>query len=217
MAEPYNRTHLPHSAVTSAERGPLDSTHQWPRLLARCRKEHQVPDDVNQIGKKPEDRVERDAFNTAFASSVLLACASLTATVDVGPFTPWRSVSNSGLCVQPVSPSDGSPLVVRACDGNNLSQKWSWLRDGNTIYRLQNGASAIPPTVKLGECTNSDGSGRTVSNAQFDSVTPLPNVVQLKSHIHFITTNGCVDIVNSNVVMETCNPTSLTQKWIVGE
>jgi hypothetical protein len=129
-----------------------------------------------------------------------------------------------------VSPSDGSPLVVRACDGNNLSQKRSWLRDGNTIYRLQNGAWAIPlcawiddggptngQTVKLGECTNSDGSGRTVSNAQFDSVTPLPNVVQLKSHIHFTTTNGCVDIVNSNVVMETCNPTSLTQKWIVGE
>ncbi|KAJ6541223.1 hypothetical protein DFH09DRAFT_51494 [Mycena vulgaris] len=167
-------------------------------------------------------------FNTAFVSTVLLACASLTTAIEVGPFAPWRSVANSNLCVQPVNIADGAPLVVRTCDATSLLQLWSWLRDDTTIYRLQNGGTPNAcawiddggpfngETVRLGECTNSDGSGRTVSNAQWDSVTPLPNVVQLKSHIHFSTTNGCIDIVNSNLVTEGCNPSSLSQKWIVG-
>jgi hypothetical protein len=131
--------------------------------------------------------------------------------------------------VQPVNAVFFSELVVRACDPNNLAQKWSWLKDGTNIYRLQNGASGAQPlcawvddggpfngqAVTLNECTLSDGSGKTVSNAQFDSGTALPNVVQLKSHIHFATTNGCVDIRSGIVRMNTCS-TSLTQKWIVG-
>ncbi|KAJ6546065.1 hypothetical protein DFH09DRAFT_1171906 [Mycena vulgaris] len=141
-------------------------------------------------------------FNTAFVSTVLLACASLTTAVEVGPFFPWRSVTNSNLCVQPVNTADGAPL------NGGTSNACAWIDDGGPF----NGE-----TVRLGECTNSNGSGKTVNNAQWDSVTPLPNVVQLKSHIHFNTTNGCIDIVNSNVVTEGCNASSLSQKWIVGE
>ncbi|KAF7354024.1 hypothetical protein MVEN_01089200 [Mycena venus] len=167
-------------------------------------------------------------FNTAFVSTVFLACAGLAVGVDVGPFTPWRSVSNSNLCVVPSSTANGASLVVKACDGS-LLQLWSWLKDGTNIYRLQNGGTPNACAwindggpfngqhVIIGECTLSDGSGNTVSNAQWDSGTGLPNVVQLKSHIHFSTTSSCIDIVNSNVVMEGCNSASLTQKWIVGE
>ncbi|KAJ6585665.1 hypothetical protein B0H19DRAFT_1059865 [Mycena capillaripes] len=169
-------------------------------------------------------------FNTAFASTVLLACASVTAGINVGQFAPWRSVGNTNLCVTPSTNAFGAGLVVKACDATNLSQLWVWLQDGTNIYRLQN--AGVPNTcawifdggplngdqLVLDECTLSDGSGNTVSNAQWDAGTSLPNVVQLRSHIHFSTVAGsCVDIVNSNVVMEGCNSASLTQKWIVGE
>ncbi|KAJ7201213.1 hypothetical protein C8J57DRAFT_1543993 [Mycena rebaudengoi] len=165
-------------------------------------------------------------FNTAFVSTVFLACTSLQGGVHAS-FAPWRSVSNTSLCVQPESPADASPLVVKACDPTNLSQLWSPLQEGTTIYRLQN-AAAFPlcawiddpgptsgQTVKLSrDCAIV--SARAISNFLWDTGILLPNVVQLRSRIHFAATNSCIDIVGSNVVMEVCNTTSLSQKWIVG-
>ncbi|KAJ6585664.1 hypothetical protein B0H19DRAFT_1250453 [Mycena capillaripes] len=166
-------------------------------------------------------------FNTAFASTVLLACASVAAGVNVGQFAPWRSIFNENLCVTPSSNAFGAGLVVKACDSTNLSQLWVWLQDDTTIYRVQNAGvpntcawvneSTSGQTLTLNECTISDGSGRSVSNAQFNAATSLPNVVQLKSFVRSTTSTTCVDIVNSNLVMEGCNSASLTQKWIVGE
>ncbi|KAJ7244829.1 hypothetical protein C8J57DRAFT_1524622 [Mycena rebaudengoi] len=166
-------------------------------------------------------------FNTVFVSTVLLACTSLQGGVQaVASFTPWRSISNTTLCVQTVSPANGSPLVVSACDPTNLSQLWSWIPDGGTIYRLQNADSAFPlcawidggptnnQTVKLGECI--EESAVPISNFLWDSGAPLPSVVQLRSHFHFTMTNSCIDIVGSNVVMQVCNTASLSQKWIGG-
>jgi hypothetical protein len=161
---------------------------------------------------------------------VVLACASLAA-AEVGPFAPWRSVSDTNLCVQPASITFGAPLLVKPCDPRNLAQRWSWIRDGNSIYRLQNGAPSAQPMcawvpdggpinnedISLDECSLSDGSGTPVSNAQFDSGTPLPNAVSLESHIHFTATNHCVDIIfGTNLITKTCNSATLTQKWLVG-
>lgn len=158
---------------------------------------------------------------------MLLACAGFTGGIDAGPFDPWRSVTNTTLCVQPSNTTNGTPLAVRPCDPTNPLQLWSWLRDGNTIYRLQNGGTPNAcagiddgghfngQTVKLGDCTLLESSVNAVSNVQWDSVTPLPNVVQLKSLFHF-TPTGCIDIIDSNLIVEVCNPSSLSQKWIVG-
>jgi hypothetical protein len=168
---------------------------------------------------------------------VVLVCATLAVAVgpvpnaDIGPFTLWRSVSNPNNCVQAVSATFGSRLVTKACDAGNALQKWAWLKDATNIYRLQNGASAVSlcawlddqlggpgsgQPVHLDECTLSDGSGNTVSNAQWDTGISLPNAVQLRTHIHFRTIDWCIDIVGTDVEMEKCESGRLEQRWTIG-
>ncbi|KAF7355761.1 hypothetical protein MSAN_01494000 [Mycena sanguinolenta] len=131
-------------------------------------------------------------FNSNFVSAVVLACIGLSAGQNAGPFVPWVFGTNTGLCVQPSSQVNNAPLIVTNC-ANTPQQTWSWLKDaGTNVYRLQNGAPpflcadiespGVGTQVILEECTNSDGSGNPVNNAEWVASAALPNTVTLQSH-----------------------------------
>jgi hypothetical protein len=70
------------------------------------------------------------------------------------------------------------------------------------------------------QCAVSGGS--TVSNAEWTSTHPLPNVdVRLSTHVHFAEHNFCIDEPGasggSNLAVQlfTCN-TTIAQRWSVG-
>jgi hypothetical protein len=75
--------------------------------------------------------------------------------------------------------------------------------------------------VAVSGCTNSDGSGRPVSNTEFDTspqtitANNLPIVVtSLNNRIHFTNTNFCMDRSGNNVVVNSCNG-GVGQTWIM--
>ncbi|KAF7355760.1 hypothetical protein MSAN_01493900 [Mycena sanguinolenta] len=163
-------------------------------------------------------------FTSNFVSAVVLACTSLVAAQNAGPFVPWFSASNTGLCVQPSSQATNAPLIAAACAGTAV-QTWSWLKDsGTNVYRLQNGAPpfmcadivspGVGTQVIYGECTNSDGSGNPVSNAEWVASAALPNTVTLQSHILRATVVNCITLVDGDLILEPCG--SASQGWIVG-
>ncbi|KAJ6515385.1 hypothetical protein C8R45DRAFT_1086596 [Mycena sanguinolenta] len=162
-------------------------------------------------------------FTSNFVSAVVLACTSLVAGQNAGPFVPWFSASNTGLCVQASSQVYGAPLTVAGCNNSPL-QTWSWIKDsGTNVYRLQNGAPpflcanidspGVGTQVLYAECTNSDGSGNPVSNAEWVASAALPNSVTLRSDILRASVTNCIGLVDGDLILEPCGG----QQWIVGE
>lgn len=144
-----------------------------------------------------------------------------------GEFHPLRNVGNNK-CLQPQSLNFGAPIVQMTCNGS-LAQGWASLNMGSNHYRFLNNLSGLcmfvgdTPTngapVWLDECAVAGGT--TVSNAEWNSGTPLPNVVSLRTRVHFRDNNFCLDVPGGSaaeglpVQLWNCNST-LAQRWVVG-
>jgi hypothetical protein len=145
-----------------------------------------------------------------------------------GEFHRIQNVGN-GKCLQPQA-SPGTRIVQLTCNGSS-EQGWLALNDGSNRYRFVNGSGrgciSVNDTpvnggpVQLDNCTLSDGSGRAVSNAQWNSGTVLPDVVTLKTRVRNVNNNFCLDVPGASSVdglamqLFTCNG-SLAQRWVVG-
>jgi hypothetical protein len=159
------------------------------------------------------------------AAGAAVNASSATVKPLDGAFHQFRNVANN-LCLHSITSSWGSAIAKRPCQSGSLLQLWASLTDsGSNIYRFENGATQSclwagddlweGQIIGSNECAVSGGT--TVSNAQWDTGTALPNVVTLKSHVHFKTSNFCLDggDAGDNVVIRTCNG-GLSQKWVVG-
>jgi hypothetical protein len=75
--------------------------------------------------------------------------------------------------------------------------------------------------VQLDNCTLSDGSGRSVSNAQWNFGTLTPSVNTLRTRVRGIDNNFCLDVPGASTAegqtmqLFACNG-SFAQRWIVG-
>jgi len=132
------------------------------------------------------------------------------------------------MCLQPRDQFFGSPIIQMPCNGSS-AQGWLRLDMGNNHYRFANTLGLCIFTddnprnrtpIWLDECAVSGGT--TVSNAEWTSTHPLPNVdVRLSTHVHFSEHNLCIDEPSgsgdSNVALQlsTCD-TSIAQRWSVG-
>jgi hypothetical protein len=156
---------------------------------------------------------------TRIAAVALLACLGTVAGVtganaqpvaphSVAPFSgqfhPIRSTA-SGKCLQPIDPGFGAFIVQMTCNGR-AEQQWFAINMGNNHFRFLNNLSGwcmfVDDTprdeglVWQDECAVEGGT--TVSNAEWTSDFPLPNVVTLRTRVHFRDNNFCLDIQNGS-------------------
>ncbi|WP_406453506.1 RICIN domain-containing protein [Streptomyces sp. NBC_01622] len=153
---------------------------------------------------------------------------STVATPLVGEFHRILNVA-SGKCLQPQSTSFGAPIVQKTCDGSS-AQGWFALDMGSNHFRFLNPSGwcmFVSDTLTNGgpvwqdECAVAGGT--TVSNAEWKASAALPNDVTLRSHVHFVDTNFCLDVPGGStaeglaVQVWTCSGTyNPNQHWIVG-
>ncbi|KAH8594317.1 hypothetical protein B0O99DRAFT_687956 [Bisporella sp. PMI_857] len=167
---------------------------------------------------------------TLLTSFLFQTTSSAALLAGIQAFHPIKAQVGTNLCLQANSNAWGTAITLATCNPSNLYQLFAPLQDGNTastIYRLQNGGSqyclqlteepADGQILTQGECTLTDGTGRPVSNAQFNtSPLRLPNIAVLQSHIHFKDSGYCIDAGDwRNVVIRKCNG-GLQQKWTIG-
>lgn len=168
-------------------------------------------------------------LSIAGAGAATTAHATATSTSVkplVGVFNPIRNVGNN-LCLQPVIPAPNSAVVQEPClaagDPNASIQGWQAVTIGGRTGFLNQASGAClfafvgaqdGAPMGLNVC-------RTVSNEEFDTSAPLPNVVQIESRIGFTDTGFCVDVpgasttVGLQMQLFSCNGT-LAQRWVVG-
>jgi hypothetical protein len=144
-----------------------------------------------------------------------------------GEYHPIRNVGN-GKCLQPQA---GGTLIAQFICNGSSEQGWLALNDGGTVYRFVNGSGggcmSVNNTpvnggpVQLDNCTLSDGSGRSVSNAQWNFGTLTPSVNPLRTRVRGIDNNFCLDVPGASTAegqtmqLFACNGT-FAQRWIVG-
>ncbi|KAJ7277391.1 hypothetical protein C8J57DRAFT_1581860 [Mycena rebaudengoi] len=142
-------------------------------------------------------------------------------------------ILNPTLCVTPTGVGEGSPVVVSPC-ASPLSPSQIWgvnTLDNARIVQFQNTANNLcfemqfdafnGQIVTNSGCSNSDGSGRPVSNTEFDTspqtISPnnLPMVLTaINNRIHFANTNFCVQLNGNGLIFEPCNG-GLAQTWLL--
>lgn len=171
------------------------------------------------------------------AAAILLAGAVLAATAtpaNAQPAPPaslravFHPIKNVGTskCLQPEGGSTGEATIVQMTCNGSLTQQWQFfLIPGNTgAYHLinqlsglcmyMNGPVAPGSPIAQVECTD-------VSNEDWISSAPPPEVVTLKSRAGHRPTNLCIDVPGGQsteglpVQIFGCNG-SLAQRWIVG-
>jgi hypothetical protein len=134
----------------------------------------------------------------------------------------------SSLCLQPVDSSFRAPIVQKGCSDDPL-QGWVSLDMGSNHYRFFNAGSGfclwVDDPLFLGRKVVQDEcaapGGPTVSNAEWTASLPLPNVVTLRSRVHFVDNNFCLDVTNGSpdpgaaIQVWRCNG-GLAQRWVVG-
>jgi hypothetical protein len=141
-----------------------------------------------------------------------------------GEFHPIKNV-DSNKCLQPQSPTFRAPVVQVTCNGSS-AQTWAALNMGNNHYRFinsndggglclwvddnpMNGAAVLQD-----ECAVPGGT--SVSNAEWNTGTTLPDVVRLRTLVNFRDHNLCLDAPGGLAMqVRTCS-SSLTQRWVVG-
>ncbi|KAJ7215645.1 hypothetical protein C8J57DRAFT_1538192 [Mycena rebaudengoi] len=142
-------------------------------------------------------------FAGAANASVLGARAVTVANVFIHP------VGDSTLCVTPSGFSEGNPVVFSPCT-SSASQNPRQLTRSPVPKRT-------PPRliVTMSGCLNSDGSGRPVSNTEFDTApqsisrSNLPMVVTaLNNRLHFSNTGFCMESSGSSLIFNRCNGVS---------
>ncbi|KAJ7236496.1 hypothetical protein C8J57DRAFT_1247741 [Mycena rebaudengoi] len=142
-------------------------------------------------------------------------------------------VLDSTLCVTPTGTGEGSPIVLSPCaHPPTASQVWGvntldnahivqFQNIGNNLcFEMQFDAFSGQIVTNSG-CSNSDGSGRPVSNTEFDvspqSITPtsFPLVLTaINNRIHFSNTGFCVERSGSSLIFNRCNG-GLGQTWLL--
>lgn len=135
------------------------------------------------------------------------------------------------LCVTPSGASEGNQVVVSPCT-NAGSQIWGVnTLDNGHIVQFQNAGNNLcfemqfnqfnGQIVTVSGCSNSDGSGRPVSNTEFDTspqtITAgnLPIVLTaLNNRIHFANTGFCVERSGNGLIFNPCNG-GVGQTWLL--
>ncbi|MEU4213343.1 RICIN domain-containing protein [Streptomyces sp. NPDC026206] len=145
-------------------------------------------------------------------------------TPSAGVFNPIKNIGNSK-CLQPAGGSTGEVAIVQAtCVTGSLAQQWQFLRLSGGNYHLinqlsglcmyMNGPVAARSPIAQVECT-------TVSNEEWKSSSPPPDVVTLMSRAGHRDTNLCIDVPGGQsdeglaVQIFGCNGT-LAQRWTIG-
>jgi hypothetical protein len=137
------------------------------------------------------------------------------------------------LCVTPTGTGEGSPLVVSPCASpSSAIQVWGVnTLDNAHIIQFQNVANNLclemqfdpfsGQIVTNSGCSNSDGSGRPVSNTEFDTspqtiaADNLPIVLTaINNRIHFANTGFCVERSGNSLVFNPCNG-GVGQTWLL--
>ncbi|KAK0718437.1 hypothetical protein B0T26DRAFT_331461 [Lasiosphaeria miniovina] len=143
---------------------------------------------------------------------------------SIGVYRPIKSAANTALCLEPV----GGRLVLNPC-ANTANQFWGPFHNGGTIYRFQNrgnvdcmwvddGTTTNSP-VTTNECTLSDGTGNSVSNAEWDLGVNVPpsTFTTMRTHVGGHTNNLCITASGTSVFMRTCASTpGNDQRWAIG-
>jgi len=155
-----------------------------------------------------------------------LGMAATPASASIGEFKRIQNVDNL-LCLQPQTLAFGSRVVQEDCD-NSAAQSWAPLYMGSNHYRFINQAAGLCLSsfvlvnngpVALDNCQIAGGT--TVSNAEWNTGALLPNTVTLRSRLHFVDNNFCLDVPGRtkerHVVINvfTCNGTP-AQRWFIG-
>lgn len=145
---------------------------------------------------------------------------------SIGVYRPIKPASNTLLCLEPATDGSGR-LLLNPC-ANSAAQFWGPWRNSNNVYRFQNRAfvdcinvpdSASGQPAFLDECTLSDGSGNSVTNAEWDIGTNIPPAVTttMKTRVGGSTRNICLTAVGGTAVMRTCaSSPGNDQRWIIG-
>ncbi|KAK3367682.1 hypothetical protein B0H63DRAFT_535719 [Podospora didyma] len=150
--------------------------------------------------------------------------AALIEARSIFVYRPIKSAANTNLCLEAVNGN----VVLNPC-ANTATQFWGPFRNSDNIYRWQNrgtvdcmwvdDASTNNAPVHTGGCTLSDGSGRSVSNSEWDIGTNIPPSVisTMRTHVGGSTRNLCLTAVGNTVAMRTC-PSSPgnDQRWLIG-
>ncbi|KAJ6537587.1 hypothetical protein B0H10DRAFT_2246014 [Mycena sp. CBHHK59/15] len=142
-------------------------------------------------------------------------------------------ILDSTLCVTPTGTGEGSPIVVSPCASPpSASQIWGVnTLDNAHIVQFQNTANNLcfemqfdpfsGQIVTNSGCSNSDGSGRPVSNTEFDTspqtitASNLPIVLTaINNRIHFANTGFCVERSGNSLVFNSCNG-GVGQTWLL--
>ena len=151
------------------------------------------------------------------------------APAGIAGYHELESAVNPSLCLAPEA-NPGTRVVLAACTGLP-DQSWLPLNDGSNRYRFVSGSGRgcmsvnnVPfngAVVQMDNCTLSDGSGRSVSNAQWQASTSLPNRVTLKTRVGNKNNNFCLDdpfqsqTPGQPMQLFACNNT-LAQFWWAG-
>jgi len=141
----------------------------------------------------------------------------------IGSFHPIKN-SGNGLCLQPSSPADGSPIIQMPCDSSSILQGWKFTARATNHYEFLNqgsggcldsfGPAANETPMVTGEC-------KKISNEEFNTNRSLPAVTILEARIGFRNTGFCVDVpggestVGLAVRLWVCNGTP-AQSWNIG-
>ncbi|KAJ7258628.1 hypothetical protein C8J57DRAFT_1515921 [Mycena rebaudengoi] len=140
-------------------------------------------------------------------------------------------ILDSSLCFTPSGVNQNSQVVLSACT-NSASQIWGVnTLDNANVVQFQNAANNLcfemnadpfsGQIISVSGCSNSDGSGRPVSNTEFNTspqtITAgnLPIVLTaINNRIHFTDSGFCVDRSGNGLVFNRCNG-ALSQTWLL--
>jgi hypothetical protein len=142
-----------------------------------------------------------------------------------GEAHPIKNAGN-GLCLQPEGGSTTmfAPIVQWTCNGSD-AQRWFYQGFGGTNrYQFANLASHLCFDAFDGAFNGArvlQGQCAAISNEQWKTSRPLPDLVTLMSRVGFRDTNFCVDVPQNEptlglaMQLYKCNTTD-AQKWLVG-
>jgi hypothetical protein len=132
-----------------------------------------------------------------------------------GQYKTLRNANNN-LCLQLNANNDF--ISPTTCNGS-AEQGWLALKDGSNFYRFVNGSgrgclsvdtASSGFSAHIDNCTLSDGSGSSVSNAQWIASNTLPNAVSLRTRVGNRDSNLCL---TPSVTLSSCG--AAPQRWFV--
>jgi hypothetical protein len=153
------------------------------------------------------------------------SASSTSVTPFAGVFHPIKNVGN-GKCLQPAGGSTAEfAAIVQVPCTNSIAQGWQYTpASGSNHYRFVNQLSGYCFDAFDGTFNGArllQGTCVPISNEEWNTGAPLPNVVSLMSRVGFRDTGYCIDVPGAQATdglamqMYRCNGT-LAQRWVVG-